>query len=216
MTASPCGRFIAFEGGEGTGKSTQARLLAEALAARGIAVETTREPGGTPGAEAIRDLLLSPPGEGWTREAEALLFAAARADHVARRIVPALEAGRWVVCDRFVDSSRAYQGGAGMLGDEAIRSLHAFGSGGLRPDLTVLLEVGEDQVAGRLAARDGALSDAIGGRGQDYHRAVAATFRRLAEADPEGFAVVAGEGAPGDVHARVLAAVEPLLAAQAR
>src|SRR3990167_1646248 len=104
------GRFIALEGGEGTGKSTQSRLLADALAQRGITVELTREPGGTPGAEAIRSLLLHPPGEGWGAEAEALLFAAARADHVARRIRPALKAGRWIVCDRFVDSSRAYQG----------------------------------------------------------------------------------------------------------
>ncbi|MEQ8773493.1 MAG: dTMP kinase, partial [Erythrobacter sp.] len=169
----PRGRFIALEGGEGTGKSTQTRLLADALTARGIEVETTREPGGTPGAEAIRDLLLAPPGEGWAVEAEALLFAAARADHVARLIRPSLDAGRWVVCDRFVDSSRAYQGGAGRLGDEAIRALHAFGSAGLRPDLTVLLDVGEAQVVRRLAARDGEASDAIGGRGEDYHRAVA-------------------------------------------
>ena len=94
------GRFIALEGGEGSGKSTQARLLAEALAARGIAVDLTREPGGTPGAEAIRSLLLDPPGEGWGAQAEALLFAAARADHVARRIRPALEQGRWVEIGR--------------------------------------------------------------------------------------------------------------------
>ncbi|HAG37830.1 MAG TPA: dTMP kinase, partial [Erythrobacter sp.] len=107
------GRFIAFEGGEGMGKSTQARLLADWLQRDGIKVELTREPGGTPGAEAIRNLLLSPPGEGWTPEAEALLFAAARADHVARRIRPALDAGSWVVCDRFIDSSRAYQAIAG-------------------------------------------------------------------------------------------------------
>lgn len=214
MTAAR-GRFIAFEGGEGTGKSTQARLLAEALEARGIAAEITREPGGTAGAEAIRGLLLAPPGEGWTREAEALLFAAARADHVARRIVPALEAGRWVICDRFIDSSRAYQGGAGGLGDEAILALHRFGSAGLRPDLAILLDVDEGQVARRLAARDGTESDAIGGRGEDYHRAVAATFRSLAEADPQGFATVDGEGDPSAVHARVLAALAPLLAKEA-
>ncbi|QIQ86079.1 dTMP kinase [Erythrobacter sp.] len=214
-TVSARGRFIAFEGGEGTGKSTQARLLAEALEARGIAAEITREPGGTPGAEAIRDLLLAPPGEGWTREAEALLFAAARADHVARRIRPALEAGRWVVCDRFVDSSRAYQGGAGGLGDEAIRALHAFGSGGLRPDLAVLLDVDEAQVARRLAERDGETSDAIGGRGETYHRAVAASFRNLAGADPQGFAVIDGTGEPQAVHARVLEALAPLLPAEA-
>lgn len=212
----PRGLFIAFEGGEGTGKSTQTRMLADALEARGIPVDMTREPGGTAGAEAIRDLLLAPPGEGWTREAEALLFAAARADHVARRIRPALEEGRWVVCDRFVDSSRAYQGGAGGLGDEAIRTLHDFGSAGLRPDLTVLLDVDEAQVTRRLAARDGNASDAIGGRSEGYHRAVASTFRSLAEADPEGFAVVDGTGDSAAVHARVLEAVAPLLVAAAR
>ncbi len=112
------GKFIALEGGEGTGKSTQSRLLLSALEDRGIAAEATREPGGTPGAEAIRTLLLDPPGDGWGARAEALLFAAARADHVEKRIKPALAAGSWIVCDRFVDSSRAYQGGAGELGDE--------------------------------------------------------------------------------------------------
>ncbi len=201
------GRFIAFEGGEGSGKSTQARLLADHLATRGIAVDLTREPGGTPGAEAIRALLLDPPGEGWGPEAEALLFAAARADHVARRIRPALEAGRWVVCDRFVDSSRAYQGGAGGVGDAAVQALHALGSGDLRPDLTMLVTVGPETAARRLAARDGGLADAIGGRGESYHRAVDAAFRKLAGEDPAGFAVVDGEGSPDAVHALVLAAL---------
>src|SRR5690606_6458079 len=167
------GRFIAFEGGEGTGKSTQAKMLAEALAARGIGVELTREPGGTPGAEAVRGLLLQPPGEGWDAPAEALLFAAARADHVARRIRPALENGQWVVCDRFVDSSRAYQGSAGGLGDDAVRVLHDIGSGGLRPDLAVLIDVAPDIAAARLAARDAGRSDAIGGRDAGYHAQVA-------------------------------------------
>lgn len=205
------GRFIALEGGEGAGKSTQARLLAEALAERGLAVETTREPGGTAGAEAIRTLLLSPPGEGWTPEAEALLFAAARADHVARLIRPSLDAGKWVVCDRFVDSSRAYQGGAGGLGDEAITALHCFGSHGLRPDRVILLDVSEEQVSRRLAARDGAESDAIGGRSASYHSDVATAFRALAAADPSGFTVVNGCGDPGEVHARILTALGDLL-----
>lgn len=206
------GRFIAFEGGEGAGKSTQARLLAEGLRARGLMVVVTREPGGTPGAEAIRALLLHPPGEpGWTPQAEALLFAAARADHVARLIRPALERGEWVICDRFVDSSRAYQGGAGRLGDEAITALHAFGSDGLRPDRVILLEGDEAALAGRLAAR-GQAADAIEGRGVDYHRAVAAGFRALAEADPAGFARIDAMGAPEEVHARILAALADLLA----
>ncbi|AOL94870.1 dTMP kinase [Porphyrobacter sp. LM 6] len=209
------GVFIAFEGGEGTGKSTQGRLLAEALRARGIGVITTREPGGTPGAEAIRRLLLDPPGEtGWTSEAEALLFAASRADHVAHLIRPALERGDWVICDRFVDSSRAYQGGAGGLGDAAILALHAFGSAGLRPDLVILLEADEATLAARLAARDGDASDAIGGRPVEYHRAVAAAFRDLATRDPQGFARIDAVGDPQTVHARVLAALEPLLASR--
>lgn len=205
------GLFIAFEGGEGAGKSTQARLLAEALAARGLAVVTTREPGGTAGAEAIRTLLLAPPGEGWTPEAEALLFAAARADHVAHLIRPALARGDWVVCDRFVDSSRAYQGGAGGLGDPAILALHEFGSAGLRPDRVILLEVGEARLVERLAARDGNASDAIGGRPADYHRAVAAAFRTLAERDPAGFVRIDGDAPAGEVHRRVLAALADLL-----
>lgn len=205
------GRFIALEGGEGTGKSTQATLLAEALHAQGFEVDVTREPGGTPGAEAIRDLLLNPPGEGWGAEAEALLFAAARADHVARRIRPALERGEWIITDRFVDSSRAYQGGAGALGDKAIVALHTIGSHGLRPDLTILLEADEAQVAARLAARDGDASDAIGGRAQDYHRKVAEAFRRCAAEDPGGFAVIDASGTPQEVHAAIMQALAPLL-----
>lgn len=205
------GRFIALEGGEGTGKSTQSRLLAEALERRGLAVEVTREPGGTPGAEAIRALLLHPPGEGWGAEAEALLFAAARADHVARRILPALEAGRWIVCDRFVDSSRAYQGGAGGLGEQAIVALHQIGSHGLRPDLTLLIEVDEQTALRRIAARDGEGADAIGGRDPAYHRKVAQAFRSFADADPAGFALIDGKGDPAQVHQRILRAIEPLI-----
>lgn len=210
MSQSP-GRFIAFEGGEGAGKSTQARLLADALRNRGLKVVVTREPGGTPGAEAIRGLLLAPPGEtGWTPQAEALLFAAARADHVARLIRPALAQGTWVISDRFVDSSRAYQGGAGELGDSAINALHAFGSAGLRPDRVILLEADEAALARRLAAR-GAAADAIEGRPAAYHRAVAAAFRALADADKEGFARIDALGTPPEVHARVLAALADLL-----
>jgi len=205
------GRFIALEGGEGAGKSTQARLLVDALERRGLTVDLTREPGGTPGAEAIRELLLHPPGEGWEAEAEALLFAAARSDHVARRIRPALERGKWVVSDRFVDSSRAYQGGAGALGDELIVALHEIGSNGLRPDLTLLIEVDEDRIAERLADRDGGASDAIGGRDLSYHRAVASAFRQFAAADPAGFAIVDGAGTPEQVHQRVMQALAPLL-----
>lgn len=205
---APQGRFIAFEGGEGTGKSTQARLLAEAFRARGLDVELTREPGGTPRAEAVRALLLAPPGDGgWTPEAEALLFAAARADHVASRIRPALARGAWVVCDRFVDSSRAYQGGAGGLGDKAIVALHEFGSAGLRPDLTILLTVNPQMTAARLSARDGSESDAIGGRSAAYHAEVAARFESMAQDDCAGIVQLSGEGSADEVHERVMSTI---------
>ncbi|MBC7159809.1 MAG: dTMP kinase [Porphyrobacter sp.] len=200
-------RFITLEGGEGAGKSTQARLLADALAARGLAVLLTREPGGTPGAEAIRRLLLDPPGEGWLPPAEALLFAAARADHVARAIRPALTQGRWVVCDRFLDSSRAYQGGGGAMADEALLALHRIGSGGLLPDLTVLVEVAPAVATARLAERDGGASDAIAARDAGYHGAVAAAFARLAAAEPARFVTIAGDGSAEAVHRRIMAAV---------
>jgi dTMP kinase len=206
------GRFIAFEGGEGAGKSTQALLLAQALRARGIEVLLTREPGGTPGAEAIRRLLLDPPGAGWGPEAEALLFAAARADHVARAIRPALDAGCWVVSDRFLDSSRAYQGGGGGLADEDVLALHRIGSGGLSPDLTVLIEIAPEDAAARLARRDGGASDAIGGRDGGYHADVAAAFARIADAEPARFARIANGGNPEETHALVMQAVAPLLA----
>lgn len=207
---NPSGKFIAFEGGEGAGKSTQARLLVAALEARGIACVLTREPGGTPGAEAIRELLLRPPGEGWDSEAEALLFAAARADHVARLIRPTLAAGQWVICDRFLDSSRAYQGAAGGLGDGTVRALHAIGSGGLLPDLTIVIAAADEYVADRLRARDGDRADAIGGRDADYHGQVNAAFRSFAAQEPERFALIDGEGTVEEVHAWVLAAVTPL------
>lgn len=206
------GVFIVFEGGEGVGKSTQARLLVEALGDRGLSAFMTREPGGTPGAEAIRRLLLAPPDKaGWTPEAEALLFAAARADHVAHLIHPALAGGAWVVCDRFIDSSRAYQGGAGGLGDAAILALHTFGSKGIRPDRVILLEADEAALAQRLAARDGTSSDAIGGRPAAYHRAVAAAFGDLATQNPQGFVRIDAVGDPQVVHGRVLAALADLL-----
>jgi dTMP kinase len=203
------GRFIALEGGEGAGKSTQARLLAEALRDRGIDAVLTREPGGTPGAEAIRRLLLSQEGEGWNARAEALLFAAARSDHVERLIRPALELGRWVICDRFLDSSRAYQG-AGGLDDAVIRTLHEIGSGGLLPDLTLLVTVSPDVAAERLAARDLGGSDRIGSRPAAYHAQVATAFTRFAQEDPARFAVIDGDGTPEATHARVMQAIEHL------
>lgn len=205
------GRFIALEGGEGTGKSTQARLLAAALEASGHDVTMTREPGGTEGAEAIRSLLLAPPGSGWAPRAEAMLFAAARSDHVEKLIEPALAAGKWVVCDRFLDSSRAYQGGAGGLGDAAILALHDIGSAGLRPDTTVLIDVAPEEITSRLAARDNGFADAIGGRGEGYHADVAKAFRGLAAASPDRFVIVDGDGTPEQVHGRIMAVLAPLL-----
>lgn len=156
------GRFISLEGGEGVGKSTQLRRLAEALRAEGREVVETREPGGSPGAEAIRALLLEGETDRWTPEAEALLFAAARADHVARLIRPALERGAWVLCDRFLDSSLAYQGGAGGVGEAAIRALHQIGSDGLLPDRTLLLELPGADAAQREFARDEGRLDRFG------------------------------------------------------
>lgn len=205
------GRFIVLEGGEGVGKSTQACLLAESLEKKGISVVTTREPGGTPGAEAIRELLLHPPGEGWAPRAEALLFAAARSDHVERLIRPALEAGKWVVCDRYIDSTRAYQGGGGGLSDRDILALHAVGSGGLLPDLTLLLEVNPAVTKARIKRRDGGTIDAIGGRSAEFHARVADAFALMAKADPARFRTIAGEGSPDEIHIRILEAVAPLL-----
>ena len=205
------GQFIAFEGGEGAGKSTQARLLAAVLGKRGIDCVTTREPGGTPGAEAIRALLLDPALPQWLPAAEALLFAAARSDHVAHLIEPALAAGRWVICDRFVDSSLAYQGGAGGLGEGAIRTLHKVGSGGLLPDLTLLLEADPQATAARIRTRDGDTADKIGGRGEGFHQHVAKAFMRLADAEPARFRRIDAAGTPDAVHALVLDALRDLL-----
>jgi dTMP kinase len=155
------GKFITLEGGEGVGKSTQVTALAEALRERGIDVLVTREPGGSEGAEKIRALLLDPK-EDWSVRAETLLFAAARADHVEKIIRPALDAGSWVVCDRFTDSSLAYQGGAGGLGIETVRSINVLAVNELFPDRTFVLIDADG--AKRAALRDGADGDRIGGR----------------------------------------------------
>jgi len=210
MTAQVRGRFISLEGGEGVGKSTQARALAVALRARGTEVVETREPGGSPGAEAIRKLLLEGDAGRWNARAEALLFAAARADHVARTIRPALERGAWVICDRFVDSSIAYQGGADGLGDDAVRALHAIGSEDFLPDRTLLLALPGALAVERGRARDAGSPDRFGARDAAYHARVAATFARLAAEDPTRWRVVDAEGAAEAVTARLLAAVADL------
>lgn len=205
------GRFITFEGGEGAGKSTQSRLLAEALRERGIAVDLTREPGGTPGAEAIRKLILDAADNGWGAKAEALLFAAARADHVEKRIRPALWDGTWVICDRFLDSSRAYQGVAGGMADVQLLDLHRIGSGGLLPDLTILITVPAQTADERLTRRTGGGADAIERRGADYHARVAEAFTRLAATEPARFRVIDGSGTIAQTHAAIVAAVLPLV-----
>lgn len=205
------GKFIAFEGGEGAGKSTQAQMLAEALRRHGLEVVLTREPGGTPGAEAIRELLLGSGGDGWNPRAEAMLFAAARSDHVERLIRPALAQGKWVICDRFVDSSRAYQGGAGGLPDQDILALHTIGSGGLLPDRVLLIEIPPAAAAARLAQRDMGGADRIGGRDQVYHAGVATAFAAFAAAEPQRFVRIDGGGDIAAIHALVLAAIAPLL-----
>lgn len=210
MPAAPA-RFISFEGGEGAGKSTQARALRDALSARGIDAILTREPGGSEGAEAIRALLLGGGADRWDIRAEALLFAAARADHIRRTILPALDAGRWVICDRFIDSSRAYQGGAGLLADEDIMMLHQFGSHGLMPDRTILLTLPLAEASERTLLRDGRGSDRIASRSGDYHDEVALTFLALAEKEPQRIHVVDASGEPATVSERVLDALADLL-----
>jgi dTMP kinase len=205
------GRFISLEGGEGAGKSTQLRALAAELRRRGLEVVETREPGGSPGAEAIRKLLLEGGDERWTPEAEALLFAAARADHVARTIRPAVERGAWVLSDRFLDSSLAYQGAAAGVGIGTVRKLHEIGSHGFLPDRTLLLELAPESVSARLSIRDAAGSDRIGGRGNEFHQRVAQAFSKLAEEEPGRFRRVDADGPAEAVTARLLAAVEDLL-----
>ena len=205
------GKFIALEGGEGAGKSTQARLLAAALQQRGIDAVLTREPGGTPGAEAIRALLLANEGDGWHPRAEALLFAAARSDHVERLIAPSLQQGRWVICDRFLDSSRAYQGGSGGLDDQELRQLHQIGSRGLLPDLTLLITVTPQIAAARLALRDEGRGDRIGSRPAEYHARVASAFMHFAQQEPDRFLAVDGDDTAEVTHNNVMRAVERIL-----
>lgn len=203
------GRFITLEGGEGVGKTTQLHALAEALRARGVNVVTTREPGGSDGAEAIRRLLLEGGEERWSAPAEALLFAAARTDHIDKLIRPALLAGKWVISDRFLDSSLAYQGGAGGLGIADVRSINAFGIGDTFPDRTLLLLHPEG--VERALARDGDKADRIGGRPDSYHQAVEASFRAIAVAEPERVRLVDAAGSPQEVTARLLGALGDLL-----
>ncbi|MDB5686428.1 MAG: tmk [Rhizorhabdus sp.] len=204
------GRFISLEGGEGVGKSTQARRLAAALRARGLDVIETREPGGSEGAEAIRRLVLEGAGDRWTAPAEALLFAAARADHVEKTIKPAVAGGKWVLCDRYLDSSIAYQGGADGLGEQAIRTLHAIGSHGYLPDRTLLLSLPVATASSRQFARDDGKGDRFESRGSGFHERVSATFLQIAASEPDRFRVVDAEGSEEAVAARMIEAIEDL------
>ena len=207
MTAR--GHFITLEGGEGVGKSTQVEALAAALREHGVDVLVTREPGGSEGAEKIRELLLEGTVERWGTRAEVLLFAAARADHVERVIRPALDTGRWVLCDRFTDSSLAYQGGAGGLGIETVRAINVAAVDDLFPDRTLVLTL--DNGAERARARDGGEGDRIGGRGGDYHRKVDAAFRIIAAEEPERVRLIDASGTTAEVTERLLDAFADLL-----
>lgn len=205
------GRFITLEGGEGVGKSTQIAALAEALRSRGLNVVTTREPGGSDGAEAIRRLLLEGDERRWSPRAEALLFAAARADHLEKTVLPALASGTWVLSDRFLDSSRAYQSGASGLDDADILTLHRIGSEGRLPDRTLLLTMSAEEAATRANARDVDGADRIGGRGAAFHARVAEAFRRYAADEPERFRAIDAAGDAEDVTARLLVAISDLM-----
>lgn len=181
------GRLITFEGGEGAGKSTQIERLAAALRAADLDPLVTREPGGTPGAEQIRQLLVQGPPERWLPLSEALLLLAARYDHVVRRIAPALADGRWVLCDRFMDSTRVYQGVAGAVGEAVIERLHASVLGDLRPDLTVILDVPVATGLGRQGTPGRQRYERMT---KAFHERVREGFLALARAEPERCVVV--------------------------
>ena len=194
------GRFITFEGGEGTGKSTQVRLLAARLRLAGLRVLLTREPGGSPGAEAIRHVLLSGAAEPLGPDAEAILFAAARIDHVSTVIEPALAAGTWVICDRFIDSTRVYQGTLGRVEPELIRALERVAVGETRPDATVILDLPPYIGLARAARRRG--SEAVDRFEQEshaFHDRLHAAYRELAAQEPERCALIDARGTPEDV-----------------
>ena len=183
------GALIVFEGGDGAGKSTQVAALARALRQAGHAVTCTREPGGTPLAESVRSLVLDPANAPVSPATEALLFASARADHVARLIRPALARGETVLCDRFVDSSAAYQGAGRGLGTAAVRELNEWALQGLVPDLTVLLDVDRATADSRRRAR-GLAADRMESEAAAFHDAVNAAFRELAALAPSRYLVL--------------------------
>ena len=205
------GRFITLEGGEGAGKSTQLRTVAACLTAADIPFLTTREPGGTPRAEAIRGLLLSPgEAEPMASETELLLMFAARAQHVRQRIAPALAAGIWVLCDRFTDATRAYQGGGRGLDLSQIEALAAWVHGDCWPDLTLLLDV--PAVQGLARAEKRSAKDRIEQEALAFFERVRAHYLAQAAAEPERFRVIDAAPAEATVTAKVKATVEAFLA----
>nr|WP_217913923.1 dTMP kinase [Miltoncostaea marina] len=200
-------RFIALEGIDGSGKSTQAEMLGEALRARGLRVRRTREPGGTPVGERVRALLLEgAPGE-LSLPAEILLFAAARAELVQRAIRPALADGAWVVSDRFLDSSLAYQGAARGAGIDAVLDANRVALDGCLPDLSLVIDTPVVLAAGRRTAPP----DRIESEGDGFLAAVAEGYHALAARFPERVRLVPGHGTAAEVHARVMDALAPLL-----
>lgn len=203
------GRFITFEGGEGSGKSTQAPRLAERLIEAGFAVTLTREPGGTDGADAIRGLLVEGEASRWEPKAEALLHFAARRDHVTRVIEPALAAGGWVVCDRFTDSSVAYQGYGHGLGADFIHALADLTLGDFRPDLTLILDI-DPQIGLQRAGKRGDNETRYENMGIDFHRRLRAGFLEIAEAEPGRCAVIEAGGSEDRIAEAVWRAVQKL------
>ena len=205
------GKFITLEGGEGAGKSTQAALLATALRAEGVDVVETREPGGTPGAEAIRTLIVEGDPDRWSALTEVLLINAARADHVARLIRPALAAGKWVVCDRFIDSTLAYQGAGKGVPREALIQQHRLATANLWPDLTLLLDL--DVAVGEARAASRGRLDRFEATGGGFHERIATAFRSFATNDPARVRRIDAGLDPAAVTAAIWAEVEPLVAA---
>jgi dTMP kinase len=206
------GRFITFEGGEGSGKSTQAKLLAERLRPFGIGVVLTREPGGSTGAEAVRHVLLSGAAKPLGAHAEAILFAAARDDHVRQTIRPALDAGRWVISDRFADSTRIYQGTLGNVDSRLIARLEHITIGDTRPDLTIILDVPVDLGLQRASWRRGETAgDRFEAEDRDFHEKLREAYLELVERDPERCALIDGSADPATVGNAIWALVNARL-----
>ena len=198
------GRFITFEGGEGTGKSTQAAMLALRLVSYGLAVQLTREPGGSPGAEIIRHVLLTGAAKPLGADVEAMLFAAARDDHVQCTILPALRSGKWVVCDRFADSTRVYQGILGQVDQKLINVLERVSVGELSPDLTVILDLPVQVGLERAKQRRGnAQADRFEGEGAVFHQKLRDAYLAIAAQEPDR-CVVIDAGASKDVVAEAI------------